>query len=102
MPLGLCQYKWMPLQLTDSGMTMQWCIEETLSSLGVSVYVDDILIYTMTKEAHDDILWMVFHHLHAKDFWIQLRKWVFGKCSLPFLGHIMSAEGLAPDLKNVG
>ncbi len=57
MPLGLHQYKWMPLGLTDSGTTMQQCIEETLSGLEeVCVYMDDILIYASTKEAHDDIL----------------------------------------------
>ncbi len=101
-PLGLRQYKRMPLRLTDSGATMQRCIEETLSGLeGVCVYTDDILIYASTKEAHDDVLRKVLRRLHAKDFRIQLRKCVFGKRSMPFLGRIVSAEGLSPDPKNV-
>ncbi len=47
----------MPLRLTDSRAKFQHCIEETLSGLdGVCAYVDDILIYALMKEAHDDIL----------------------------------------------
>ncbi len=73
-----------------------------MSSLeGVCVYTDDILIYASTKEAHDDILRKVLRHLHVKDFRIRLRKCVFGKCSMPFLGCIVSAERLAPDPKDV-
>ncbi len=51
-PLGLGQYKCMPLGLADPGASMQCCIEETLAGLdGACEYIDDILIYTSTKEA---------------------------------------------------
>ncbi len=57
MPLGLRQYKWMPLGLTNSSATMQRCTEEILSGLeGVCVYTDDMLVYASTKTAHYDIL----------------------------------------------
>ncbi len=77
--LGLCQYIHMPLGLVDSGALMQCSIEETLAGLdGVCEYIDDILIYAPTKEAHNDILHKVLCRLHVKDFHIQLCKCVFG------------------------
>ncbi len=73
-----------------------------LSSIkGVCAHVDDILIYALTKEVHDDILRKVLHRLHAKDFQIQLWKYVFGKRQMPFLGQIISADGFSPNPSNV-
>ncbi len=57
------------LGLTDSGASFQCCIEETLQGLeGVAAYIDDILIYTLSEEAHNDILRKVLRHLHMNDF----------------------------------
>ncbi len=75
MPLGLHQYCCLPLGLTDSGATIQRALEETLAGIeGVAVYVDNILIFAETKEAHDHILRQVLHCLHANDFCLQIRK----------------------------
>ncbi len=35
------------------------------------------------------------------DFQIQLWKCIFHRPKLPFLGHIMSTEGISPNLENV-
>ncbi len=92
----------MPLGLTDSGASLQRCIEETLQGIeGVTAYIDDILIYAPPEEAHDDVLQKVLCHLHLNDFRIQLRKRIFHQPKLPFLGRIMSAEGLSPNPENV-
>ncbi len=69
--------------------------------LGVCICTDDILVFVPTKEAHDDMLLKVLHCLYAKDFRIQLCKCVFSKHSMPFLGRIVSAEGLTRDPKNI-
>ncbi len=59
-PLGLHQHKCTLLRQTDSGASFQHCKEETLQGLdGVTAYIDDILIFAETVEAHDDILWKV-------------------------------------------
>ncbi len=63
---------------------------------------DDILIYAETVEQHDSLLRQVLKHLHAKDFQLQLRKCQFQKTELPFLGRILSANGVRPDLEHVG
>ncbi len=51
---------------------------------GVCIYTDDNLVFALTKDAHDDILPKVLHHLHAKDSRIRLHKCWFFKCLMPF------------------
>ncbi len=43
----------------------------------------------------------VLHRLHMNDFCIQLRKCLFRLPKLPFLSHIVSAEGISQNLQNV-
>ncbi len=52
------------------------------------------------QEAYDDILGKVLRWLHTKDFQIQLQKCSFGMCEMPFLGWIISTDGLSPDPSN--
>ncbi len=101
-PLGLRQYRHLPLGLVDSGAVMQHALQQTLEGLdGVVVYIDNILIFAETKEAHDAILRQVLHHLHANDFRLQLCKCLFHMHTVPFLGRILSKEGISLNPKNV-
>jgi hypothetical protein len=60
----------------------------------VMVFIDDILVYSKSMEEHEEHLWSVLqrlreHHLYAKfnkcEFWIK---------EVPFLGHVVSPEGI--------
>jgi hypothetical protein len=63
----------------------------------VMVFIDDILIYLRSMEEHEEHLqivpqWLREHQLYAKsskcEFWIK---------EVPFLGHVISPEGIAVD-----
>ena len=63
----------------------------------VLVFFDDILIYSKTLEEHVEHIRQVFHLL-AKDKWLLKRsKCQFARQSIAYLGHVISAEGVATD-----
>ncbi len=73
MPLGLQQYRWLPLGLTDVGAVCQKLVHEMLADLdGVVTYIDNIFIFAETVEQHDSILRQGLWHLQAHNFQLQL------------------------------
>ena len=67
----------------------------------VVVFIDDILIYSKSKDEHKEHLRAVLqrlcdHQLYAKfskcEFWLQ---------QVGFLGHVLSAEGISVDPSKV-
>jgi len=61
------------------------------------VFFDDILIYSKSFEEHIEHLWQVLSLL-AQDHWhIKLTKCKFAQTQIAYLGHIISAEGVATD-----
>ena len=95
-------FEWtvMAFGLTGAPNTFQGAMNVTLKPLlrkCVLVFFDDILIYSKTLEEHVEHIRQVFHLL-AKDNWLLKRsKCQFARQSIAYLGHVISAEGVATD-----
>ena len=60
----------------------------------VRVYMDDIVVFSPTREEHPNHLAQVFANLSKKKLKIKLQKCDFMKPAVRLLGHITSAAGI--------
>nr|GFB12067.1 putative reverse transcriptase domain-containing protein [Tanacetum cinerariifolium] len=63
----------------------------------VIVFIDDILVYSKTKEEHEDHLRIVLEILRQKKLYAKFSKCDFWLGKVAFLGHIVSADGITMD-----
>nr|GEV92399.1 retrotransposon protein, putative, Ty3-gypsy subclass [Tanacetum cinerariifolium] len=63
----------------------------------VIVFIDDILVYSKTKEEHEDHLRIVLEILRQKKLYEKFSKCDFLLGQMAFLGHIVSADGIIMD-----
>ena len=67
----------------------------------VLVFFDDILIYSSSRSEHLQHVRLVFDALRAHDLHLQHSKCSFGSSSVVYLGHVISAGGVAMDSAKV-
>lgn len=94
----------MPFGLTNALATFQAIMNTIFSSLlckCVLVFVDDILIYSSTLNAHLDHLQQVFKILDEHQLQLKQSECSFGQQQLEYLGHIISAQGVDTDPKKI-
>ena len=69
--------------------------------LFVVVFVNDILIYSKSKEEHEDHLRIVLQALRVHKLYAKFSKCEFWLMKVRFLGHVVSASGVLVDSKKV-
>ena len=67
----------------------------------VTVYLDDILVFSKTPEEHEAQLRWVFGKLREHQLYAKRSKCTFGTDHIEYLGHVVSAKGIAPDPEKV-
>ena len=67
----------------------------------VQVYIDDILVYTSTKEEHRVLVRRVLKILKENRLFLKPEKCEFKKDHIDYLGVVVSASGVAMDPKKV-
>ena len=63
----------------------------------VIVFIDNILIYSRTQKEHAEHLRLVLSVLREKQLYAKLFKCEFWMDEVQFLGHVISAQGIALD-----
>jgi hypothetical protein len=63
----------------------------------VVVFVDDILVYSKNKKEHAEHLCIILSRLREHQLYAKFSKCEFWLNEVPFLGHVLSAEGVAVD-----
>jgi len=63
----------------------------------VVVFIDDILVYSKTREEHANHLRMVLKTLEEHKLFIKLKKCEFWLERVQFLGHIVTKDGISVD-----
>ena len=83
--------------LTGSPPTFQCLVEKVLVGLTWKVcvpYLDDIIIFSSTREEHIERLRLVFERFHAHNWEINPVKCDFFRMKVQFLGHMVNKDGL--------
>ncbi|XP_058445188.1 uncharacterized protein LOC131426458 [Malaya genurostris] len=95
---GLFQYTRMPFGLINSPATLARLMDNVLGhgelEPHVFVYLDDIVVVTETFEQHESVLIEIASRLSKANLSINLEKSKFGVSEIPFLGYLLSIEGL--------
>jgi hypothetical protein len=63
----------------------------------VVVFINDILVYLKTMEEHKEHLRIILQRLWEHQFYAKFSKCEFWINELPFLGHVISPEGITVD-----
>ena len=101
---GTFQFKVMPFGLVNAPATFSQMMDVVLREFilqFVSVYLDDITIYSKSFEDHLVHLRKVFEKLDAFQLRIKLSKCQFAASEILVLGHIVSREGIAMNPKKL-
>ena len=100
-PQGLYEFRVMPFGLTNAPSTLQRLMQQLLTGLNpsqgnafVSVYIDDVLIYSQTMEHHLIHLQAVLQRLASAGLKLKPTKCQFVRQEVEFLGHLLTPKGL--------
>ena len=96
-PFGLYEFLRMPFGLKNAAQAFQPLMDTVCQDLKfVFVYLDDILVASKTAAEHRVHLAKLFARLRALGLALNPAKCVFVQPRLKFLGHTVSADGIAP------
>lgn len=103
-PTGHFEYLVLPFGLTNAPAVFQAQVNDVLRDMVnkfVFVYLDDILIFPSSLQAHTNHVRQVLQQLLENQLFVKAEKCEFHTKSVTFLGYVISAEGIKPDIAKV-
>ena len=101
-PDGHFEFKVLPFGLTNGPATFQRIMYQVAGKIrSVLVYLDDLLILSLTWEDHLHTLREVFLALRRHAFKLQAKKCHFACPQMLFVGHLIDKDGCRPDPKKL-
>jgi hypothetical protein len=101
---GLFEYLVMSFGLTNAPAHFTYLMNSVFMpelDKFVVVFIDDILIYSKNEEEHATHLWIVLTRLREHQLYAKFSKCAFWLEEIQFLGHVLSANGIAVDPSKV-
>ena len=103
-PLGFYECDTMPFGATNAPATFQRLMHDCLGDLNMNwciVYLDDIIVFSDTKEEHLKRLEAVFQKLMAAGLKLKQTKCFFFRDEIEYLGHVVSGKGISTNPKKI-
>jgi hypothetical protein len=97
---GLYEYLVMYFGLTNASAHFMYLMNSVFMpelDKFVMVFIDDILVYSKSMEEHEEHLRVVLQRLREHQLYAKFSKCEFWIKEVPFLGHVISPEGITVD-----
>jgi len=101
---GYYEYLVMPFGLTNAPaafMDLMNRVFKPYLDQFVIVFIDDILIYSASREEHEQHLWIVLETLRKHQLYAKFAKCEFWLTQVAFLRHVISGKGIVVDPSKV-
>jgi hypothetical protein len=101
---GLYEYTVMSFGLTNAPAYFMYLMNKVFMEFFdkfVMVFIDDILVFSKTKEEHAEHLRLVLQKLREHKLYAKRSKCEFWLKEISFLGHVVSNSGIAVDRNKV-
>ena len=102
--MGVYEFLRMPYGLCNAPATFQRLMQNCLGELNLTyalIYLDDVIVFSQTKEEHLHRLRVVFARFLEHRLKLKPSKCHFLQDKITFLGHEISAEGMKPGMANL-
>ena len=104
---GLYEFKVMPFGVMNAPAVFQKLMQKVLARLMtgpedfVAVYLDDVIVFSQSLQAHLEHLTKVFACLREANLKLNPKKCEFMSEEVGYLGHIVTPQGLKPNQRNL-